>query len=175
MTNETAELKALKAYTKDPLVRMMIDSHLKQIQNKLEAVEKLTLEARRIQTVATFVNSMLSLFYETWNLCIAVVMVAAWTTLQVLQMGGADKLDLLRALDLANMVLVTLPNKNCTAGYLWANQPGFWAMHLHQPLQARNWCSRDSPPYWLSWNLQISAWVELEWTGSIWWADSPPW
>ena len=65
VTNEMTELEALKADTKDPLAKLMIESHLKQIQNKEEAVQKVTLEATRMQTVATFVNIMLSLVYET--------------------------------------------------------------------------------------------------------------
>ena len=72
-------MEGLKAETKDPLVILMVDSHLKQIDNKEVAKDKIRSEARRVQTIAAIVNLLLTLVYETQNFLLAIAMVVTWT------------------------------------------------------------------------------------------------
>ena len=86
-------MEALKADAKDPLVIIMIDSHLKQIENKEAAKQKIRSEARRIQTMAAFVNLVLTSVFETKNFLLVLVIVGIWTGLQVVRNKGAGEVN----------------------------------------------------------------------------------
>ena len=103
-------MERLRDETKDPLLTIMVDSQLKQIQNKEAAKDKIRSEARRIQTMAALVNLMLTMVFETKNLILAIVMVAAWAGLHVFKNTGREAQG---ALDMLIMILVSLPTSNC--------------------------------------------------------------